>query len=64
MPPPPAPKKKQFCAKHNFHDDDNDTVDLSKDEEVEEIEPDKGGWTKVKKTNGTQGLVPTTFLSG
>ena len=65
-PPPPAPEpqKKQFCAKADFHDDDKDMVDLLKDEEVEEIEPDKGGWTKVLKKDGKQGLVPTSFLSG
>ena len=34
------------------------------DEEVEEVEPDDGGWTKVQKSDGTQGLVPTDYLSG
>ena len=64
LPPAPEPQKKQFCAKADFHDDDKDMVDLLKDEEVEEIEPDKGGWTKVLKKDGKQGLVPTSFLSG
>ena len=39
-------------------------VDLLTGEEVEEVAPDDGGWTKVQKRDGTQGLVPTNYLSG
>ena len=34
------------------------------DEEVEEMEPDNEGWTKVHKKDGKQGLVPTSYLTG
>ena len=68
-PPPPIPsatkpQKKKFCVKYSFHDDDDDNLDLLTDEEVVEVEPDDEGWTKVQKSDGTQGLVPTNYLSG
>ena len=68
-PPPPRPsnskpQKKKFCAKYSFHDVNDDNLDLLTDEEVVEVEPDDEGWTKVQKSDGTQGLVPTNYLSG
>merc|ERR1711892_1367445 len=38
-------------------------IDLHKDEEVEEIEADEKGWTKIKNKQGDTGLVPTELLS-
>ena len=34
------------------------------DEEVEERKADREGWTRVKKKDGSKGLVPTNFLRG
>ena len=34
------------------------------DEEVEERKADREGWTRVKKKDGSKGLVPTAFLKG
>ena len=34
------------------------------DEEVEERKTDREGWTRVKKKDGSKGLVPTAFLKG
>ena len=65
-PPPRAPKPqmKKYHANQSFHWEDDGYVDLVTDEEVEEVEPDDGGWTKIQKRNGAQGLVPTAYLSG
>ena len=65
-PPPRAPKPqmKKYRAKQSFHDKEDGCVDLCTDEEVEEVEADDSGWTKIKKRDGAQGLVPTAYLSG
>ena len=66
--PPPArasvPQMKKYRAKQSFQDKEDDYVDLCTDEEVEEVEPDDGGWTKIQKRDGAQGLIPTDYLSG
>ena len=31
---------------------------------VKEVEADINGWTRVKKKDGSKGLVPTNFLNG
>ena len=67
--PPPArasvPQMKKYRANQNFHSSGVDGyVDLVKDEEVEEVESDNGGWTKIQRRDGTQGVVPTDYLSG
>jgi len=37
-------------------------IDIRKDEEVEEVDSDENGWTRVKNTQGDIGLVPTKLL--
>ena len=54
--------QKNYRAKQSFHDDEDDYVDLKTDEEVEELEPSDGGWTKIQKQDGAKGLVPTNYL--
>ena len=39
-----------------------DGVELQEGEKVERISPDNVGWTSVKKSNGREGIVPTSFL--
>ena len=55
---------KKYRGNKSFHDEEDGYVDLVTDEEVEEVEPDDGGWTKIQKRDGAQGLVPTDYLSG
>ena len=31
---------------------------------MKEVEEDREGWTRVKKKDGSKGLVPTAFLKG
>ena len=48
--------------------DDGEGADASEEAQEsidKEVEADSGdGWTKVKKNDGTKGLVPTNFLKG
>ena len=37
-------------------------VNLAKGEELEEVEADNGGWTRVRNANGQEGAVPTQIL--
>ena len=37
-------------------------ISLTKGEEVEEVKPDEDGWTVVKKSDGSEGAVPTEHL--
>ena len=65
QPPPlkaPPSQKKKFLAKQTFHDEEVEYVDLETDEEVEQLEPSDGGWTKIQKQDGAKGLVPTNYL--
>ena len=42
--------------------EEEDEVDLDNGEEVEELNPDDGGWTRVRKEDSEEGLVPTDSL--
>ena len=58
------PQRKRFMALHAFQAKDERFVDLVTGEVVKEVEADIDGWTRVKKKNGSKGLVPTNFLRG
>ena len=53
---------KKWCAVDHYSANEEDEADLDVDEEVTEIKPDDGGWTLIKKEDGSEGLVPSDFL--
>lgn len=53
---------KKLKALHQYIAEAADEVDLDPDDEVQELDPDDGGWTRVKKEDGEEGLVPTNHL--
>ena len=55
-------KRKKLIAVQDFQAKDRKCVNLVRDEVVKEIETDKDGWTKVKKDDGSKGLVKTAVL--
>ena len=61
-PPPPPKKTKKLCARYDYEATDETEVDLYADEEVTEVEPDNGGWTIVRREDGSEGNVPSDYL--
>ena len=57
-------KRRKLIAVEDFLTKDNWAVSLVREEVVKEIEADKDGWTKVKKRDGSRGLVQSAFLKG
>ena len=57
-------KRRKLIAVQDFQAKDRRCVNLVREEVVKEIEADKDGWTKVKKKDGSRGLVPSAFLKG
>ena len=53
------PKAVALYDYSKYYEDD---VSLTNGEEVEILEERDGGWTKVKKVDGKEGLVPTDFI--
>ena len=53
---------KKLTALHQYNADGEDEVDLDPGDEVLELDPDDDGWTRVRKEDGGEGLVPTNYL--
>ena len=61
--PPALPKKtKKLCVLYAFEAMDETEVDMYADEEVTEVQPDNGGWTVVRREDGSEGNVPSDYL--
>jgi len=54
--------KKWLAAKDYDCEGAPDQLSLKNEEKLEELLPDKKGWTRVKNENGKEGLVKTKFL--
>ena len=61
-PPKPPKSGRRLRALHQYCADGEDEIDLDRDDEVLELVPDDGGWTTVRKEDGEEGLVPTSYL--
>jgi len=61
-PPKPPKSEKKLRALHQYNADGEDEVDLDPGDEVLELDPDDDGWTRVRKEDGGEGLVPTNYL--
>merc|ERR1712013_261580 len=61
---PPAPPKmtKKLLALYDYEATDETEVDLNADEKVIEVKPDDGGWTMVRREDGSEGNVPSDYL--
>ena len=61
-PPKPPKSGRRLRALHQYCAEGEDEIDLDRDDEVLELVPDDGGWTTVRKEDGEEGLVPTSYL--
>jgi len=54
--------KKWLAAQAHDCEDAPDQMSLEKNETLQELVPDKNGWTRVKNKDGQEGLIRTYFL--
>ena len=48
---------------HEYRAATSDELDLDPGERVEEVGPGDPGWTRVRKEDGQEGLVPTDYVA-
>ena len=62
-PPHPRPKRfKKIQAIYNYEPQQGDKLTLYEGEVADVLKEDEDGWTMVKKADGGEGFVPTSYL--